>query len=75
MTTDQHRCECDEQASDNPQFPDLYSYEEQKSWGHTPGKCPSLSLLQRYKRGARVLWLCSACTTRTDVPLTGPLNT
>jgi hypothetical protein len=71
---DQPRCECDEQSSANPLFPDLYSYEEQKSWGHAPGECPSRSLLRLYRRGARILWLCSACNTRGDAPLAEPAN-
>jgi hypothetical protein len=71
---DRPRCECDAVASANPPFPHLYSYEEQKSWGHAPGKCPSHSLLRLYRRGTRVLRLCSACNMRGDVPLAEPAN-
>jgi hypothetical protein len=72
--SDQPRCECDTWASANPPFSDLYSYEEGKSWGHEPGKCLSRSHLQRYTRGARVLWLCSACVLRSDEPITESVN-
>jgi hypothetical protein len=71
---DQPRCECDEVASANPPFPHLYSYEEQKSWGHAPGKCPSRSQLRLYRRGARILRLCSACCRIGDRLLTEPTD-
>lgn len=74
MSTDQPRCECDEQASPFPLAPDTYSDEERRSWGHKPGECPSTSLLRRYNRGGKALWLCSACNLRADVPLTGPVD-
>jgi hypothetical protein len=71
---DRPRCECDAVASANPPFPHQYSYEEQKSWGHKPGECPSTSLLRLYRRGARILRLCSACCRIGDRPLTEPTN-
>jgi hypothetical protein len=71
---DRPRCECPEEMLLSPPLADDYSSEEKKAWGHMPGKCPSTSQLQLYRRGAGILRLCSACTTRIDVPLTGPLN-
>jgi hypothetical protein len=74
IAPNQPRCECDKQALPFLLAPDTYSEEERKSQGHRPGECPSTSLLRRYNRGGKALWLCSACRLNADVPLTGPVD-
>ncbi len=63
----QRRCECPARGEVSTQRSTLYSEEERPGMNHAPNKCHGTYQLAQYRRGNRVLWLCSCCNLPGDV--------
>ena len=73
-TKNKIRCECPEKSIRNP-ISDSFGYlpEEEKARSHEPNKCPGTYDLKRYKRGNKILWLCSCCHLSRDIEIPNKL--
>lgn len=60
------KCECDQQQVRNPIMDSWYSDAERPFMEHAPNECKCTIDLRRYKRGDRVMWLCSVCRFSDD---------
>lgn len=60
------RCQCPERGTGAVPASE-YKPEELKARVHEPNACPGDYKLARYRRGDRVLTLCSACDVPGDV--------
>lgn len=63
----QIRCECPNDSMNNIMPASRYTEEEQSGRQHAKGKCPCIAELKKYKRGNKILWLCSCCTLGNEV--------
>ena len=60
------RCECPSDSMNNPMPASMYSEEEQSGIRHLKGECPCVAGLKKYKRGDKILHLCSCCNQAGD---------
>ena len=60
----QNKCECPEKGSAINK--ELYSPEEYSGMKHEPNKCKGTNDLRKYKRGGKILTLCSCCCLLGD---------
>lgn len=65
------RCECPEDARENPNPVGAYKPEERKAMRHAPNECPGDYRMQQVERHGKALWVCSACDLRGDRVLVG----
>jgi hypothetical protein len=63
-------CECPEEGAVDPGMLRLYSAEELPATRHRPGECQCISRLAQFRRGAKILTLCSACHLSSDKRVT-----
>jgi len=64
-----HRCECPAVSSVPKSRESEYSKEEKSGMNHKPNKCPCTNEVKKYKRGNKILYLCSCCHLTGDILL------
>lgn len=63
------KCECPENTTNNPNPKSWYDEEEYKAMYHKPNKCKGDYGLRQYRRGNKLITLCSACNLAGDIPV------
>lgn len=62
------RCQCPEQGKLSLGWAWSYDWKLELPFvTHAPGKCKCTNELKRYRRGKKILWLCSCCRLPGDV--------
>lgn len=62
-------CECPSVSFMPSEYEVLYSKEEKEGINHEPNKCKGTNEIKPYKRGTKILYLCSCCNVFGDIQL------
>lgn len=63
------KCQCDEVGKVSKEREYMYSEEEKSGMNHDKGKCKGTNKIKKYKRGEKILWLCSCCNLFGDIEI------
>ena len=69
MKIEKIKCQCDEKGFVPKENEGMYSVSEKIGMNHEPDKCKGWYNIKKYKRGSKVLALCSCCNTHADILL------
>ncbi len=69
MKIEKRKCQCDEKGTVPKENEYMYAVSEKIGMNHEPDKCEGWYNLKKYKRGSKVLYLCSCCNTHGDILL------